>query len=72
MLNKLQQTEGIIQKNNTCLVGKSKPKGLILAYTRVSSRNQIDDLTSQTEFLKQFVNVKGEILDDVISDMLRS
>lgn len=50
-------------------VGKSQPKGLILAYTRVSSRNQIDDLTSQGEFLKQFVNAKGEILDDVISDI---
>lgn len=50
-------------------VGKSQPKGLILAYTRVSSRNQIDDLTSQTEFLKQFVNAKGEVLDEVISDV---
>ena len=50
-------------------VGKTEPKGLILAYTRVSSRNQIDDLTSQIEFLKQFVNAKGEILDKVISDI---
>jgi predicted site-specific integrase-resolvase len=50
-------------------VGKSQPKGLILAYTRVSSRGQIDDLISQTEFLKQFVNAKGEILDEVISDI---
>lgn len=50
-------------------VGKSQPKGLILAYARASSRNQIDDLTSQGEFLKQFVNAKGEILDDVISDI---
>lgn len=50
-------------------VGKSQPKGLILAYTRVSSRSQLDDLTSQTEFLKQFVNAKGEILDEVISDI---
>lgn len=50
-------------------VGKSKPKGLILAYTMVSSRNQTDDLTSQIEFLKQFVNAKGEILDEVVSDI---
>lgn len=50
-------------------VGKSQPKSLILAYTRVSSRSQLDDLTSQTEFLKQFVNAKGEILDEVISDI---
>ena len=50
-------------------VGKSQPKGLILAYTRVSSRSQLDDLTTQTEFLKQFVNAKGEILDEVISDI---
>lgn len=50
-------------------VGKSQPKRLILAYTRVSSRSQIDDLTSQTEFLTQFVNAKGEVLDEVISDV---
>lgn len=50
-------------------VGKSQPKGLILAYTRVSSRHQIDDLTSQIEFLKHFVNANGEILDEVISDI---
>lgn len=50
-------------------VGKSQPNGLILAYTRVSSRSQIDDLTSQTEFLTQFVNAKGEVLDEVISDV---
>lgn len=50
-------------------VGKSQPNCLILAYTRVSSRSQLDDLTSQTEFLKQFVNAKGEILDEVISDI---
>ena len=50
-------------------VGKSQPKGLILAYARVSSRTQTDDLTSQIEFLKQFVNAKGEILDEVVSDI---
>ena len=50
-------------------VGKSKPCGKTIAYTRVSSRNQLDDLQSQTEFLKQFINSKGEILDQVISDI---
>lgn len=50
-------------------VGESQPKGLILAYVRVSSRSQTDDLTSQIEFLKQFVNAKGEILDEVVSDI---
>lgn len=50
-------------------IGKSKPSGKTIAYTRVSSRNQLDDLQSQTEFLKQFINAKGEILDDVISDV---
>lgn len=50
-------------------VGKSQSNGLVLAYTRVSSRNQLDDLDSQIEFLKHFVNAKGEILDEVISDI---
>ena len=50
-------------------VGKSQSNGLVLAYTRVSSRNQLDDLDSQIEFLKHFVNANGEILDEVISDV---
>lgn len=50
-------------------IGKSKPHGKTIAYTRVSSRNQLDDLQSQTEFLKQFINSNGEILNEVISDI---
>lgn len=50
-------------------VNKSQPKGLILAYARVSSKNQTNDLTSQIKFLKQFVNAKGEVLNDIISDI---
>lgn len=37
-------------------------------YTRVSTSNQKDDLRNQVEFLKQYANAKGIIIDDVIED----
>ena len=37
-------------------------------YTRVSTCNQKDDLKNQVEFLKQYVNAKGIIVDTVIED----
>ena len=37
-------------------------------YTRVSTSNQKDDLKNQVEFLKQYVNGKGIIVDTVIED----
>ena len=37
-------------------------------YTRVSTSNQKDDLKKQVEFLKQYVNAKGIIVDTVIED----
>ena len=37
-------------------------------YTRVSTSNQKDDLKNQVEFLKQYVNAKGIIVDTVIED----
>lgn len=41
----------------------------IIAYTRVSSNNQKDDLQNQITFIRNYVNAKGEILDDVIRDI---
>lgn len=41
----------------------------IIAYTRVSSNNQKDDLQNQITFIRNYVNAKGEILDDVIQDI---
>lgn len=37
-------------------------------YTRVSTSNQKDDLKNQVEFLKQYANAKGIIVDEVIED----
>ncbi|WXR63090.1 IS607 family transposase [Peptostreptococcaceae bacterium AGR-M142] len=38
-------------------------------YTRVSTNNQKDDLENQIDFLRNFVNAKGIILDEVIKDI---
>ena len=37
-------------------------------YARVSTRNQKDDLQNQVEFLKQFCNAKGIIVNQWIED----
>lgn len=41
----------------------------VVAYARVSSNGQKDDLKNQVQFLKNFANGKGIILDDVITDI---
>ena len=51
-------------------IGSStKSKRKTIAYVRVSSTNQKDDLRSQITFIRNYVNAKGEILDDVIEDI---
>ena len=40
----------------------------IVIYARVSTRNQKDDLQNQVEFLKQFCNAKGMIVNQCIED----
>lgn len=51
-------------------IGSStKSKRKTIAYVRVSSTNQKDDLRNQTTFIRNYVNAKGEILDDVIEDI---
>ena len=51
-------------------IGSSNNKNRkIIAYTRVSSNNQKDDLQNQITFIRTYVNAKGEILDDVIQDI---
>lgn len=44
-------------------------KRLNVAYARVSNNSQKDDLKNQISFIRQYVNVKGVILDDVITDI---
>lgn len=41
----------------------------IVAYCRVSNRNQSDDLENQVKFIQDHVNGKGLILDEIISDI---
>ena len=43
----------------------------IVIYTRVSTSNQKEDLKNQVEFLRQYANAKGIIVDEVIEDYLR-
>ena len=40
-----------------------------VAYARVSTYRQKDDLNNQIEFIGQYVNAKGIILDEVITDI---
>lgn len=40
----------------------------IVIYARVSTKNQKDDLKNQVEFLKQFCNAKGFIVDQCIEE----
>ena len=39
-----------------------------VVYTRVSTRNQKDDLKNQVGFLRQFCNVKGIIVNQCMED----
>ena len=48
---------------------QEKDKRKTIIYTRVSSSGQKDDLKNQAEFLKQFANAKGLIVDEVFEDI---
>ena len=49
-------------KNNT-------DEGRTVVYTRVSNRNQKDDLENQIKFLREFANARGYIVDNFLSDI---
>lgn len=50
--------------------GKREQKaGKAVIYARVSSNNQKDDLNNQIEFLKQYANAKGMIIDEILEDI---
>ena len=49
-------------KNNT-------DEGRTVVYTRVSNRNQKDDLENQIKFLREFANARGYIIDNFLSDI---
>jgi len=45
-----------------------KPSKTVI-YARVSSNNQKDDLKNQIEFLKQYANAKGIIVDEILEEI---
>jgi predicted site-specific integrase-resolvase len=49
-------------------IGKDADSRKIVIYTRVSTQNQTDDLENQVDFLQQYVNAKGLIVDEIIRD----
>ena len=46
-----------------------KPQRRAVAYARVSSRNQKDDLKNQIDLIRIFANARGVILDECIEDI---
>ena len=49
-------------------IGKNADFRKIVIYTRVSTRNQSDDLENQVDFLQTYANAKGLIADEIIRD----
>lgn len=60
-------TDDDILKYQGLSLDKSKRK--TVAYVRVSSHGQNSDLKHQTEFIRNFVNARGEILDEVFEEV---
>lgn len=58
-----EQVEQILHKSS------SKKKGKIIAYARVSTYGQKKDLQNQIDFIQTFLNAKGIIMDEAITDI---
>ena len=50
-------------------ISVEEPQRKVVAYARVSSRDQKDDLKNQIDFIRTFANAKGVILDECITDI---
>ena len=48
---------------------QDEDKRKTIIYTRVSTSNQKDDLKNQLDFLKQFANAKGIIVDEIFEEI---
>lgn len=44
-------------------------QGKTIIYTRVSTSNQKDDMKNQIEYLKEYANAKGMIVDEIFEDI---
>lgn len=51
------------------LGNKDRISSDIVIYSRVSSNGQKEDLNNQIEFLKEYANVKGYIVNEIITDI---
>lgn len=49
--------------------GDNQSDRKVVAYARVSTYNQKDDLKNQLAFIRQFANANGVIIDEAISDI---
>ena len=52
-------------ESNLNFAQRNSLKGKTVIYTRVSTQNQKDDLHNQIEFLKQYANARGMIVDEI-------
>ncbi|MCM6799425.1 IS607 family transposase [Levilactobacillus brevis] len=48
---------------------RSQDERINVIYARVSTRNQKDDLDDQVQFLQEYVNAKGVIVSEVVTDI---
>ena len=48
---------------------KNNSSRKVIIYTRVSTNNQKDDLLNQVNFLQNFINAKGIVVDEIIQDI---
>lgn len=61
----------ILHKQAVCQIYGKKRKiiGKTVIYARVSNNNQKEDLKNQIEFLRQYANAKGMIIDKVLEEI---
>ena len=65
-----KQYKEFLRGNSSEYMGESNSKkGKTVIYTRVSTQNQKDDLHNQIEFLKQYANARGMIVDEICEDI---
>ncbi|ACJ34570.1 IS607 family transposase [Anoxybacillus flavithermus] len=50
-------------------IPKENQVGKTVIYARVSNKGRKDDLENQVEFLRQYANAKGMIVDEVVTDI---
>ena len=57
------------QINEILGINQTTEKRKVIAYSRVSSKNQKDDLKNQANFIREFCNSNGIIIDEYIEDI---